>query len=61
MIQPDDWLPMMVETQEQRHSGRNCSLVCAGPLIAVLMSRRCPELCNQSDRMRVVAHPITAA
>jgi hypothetical protein len=36
MIQRDDWLPMMVETEDQRHQRQELFLVYAGPLIALL-------------------------
>jgi hypothetical protein len=36
MIQRDDWLPMIVETQDQRHQRQELFLVFAGPLIALL-------------------------
>jgi hypothetical protein len=35
MIQRDDWLPMMVETEDQRNRRQELFLVYAGPLIAV--------------------------
>ena len=36
MIQRDDLLPMMVETEVQRHQRQELFLVYAGPLIALL-------------------------
>jgi hypothetical protein len=36
MIQRDDWLPMMVETEDQRYRRQELFLVYAGPLIALL-------------------------
>jgi hypothetical protein len=37
MIQRNDWLPMMVETKDQRHQRQELFLVYAGPLIALLL------------------------
>ena len=36
MIRRDDWLPMTVETQDQRQQRQELFLVYAGPLIALL-------------------------
>jgi hypothetical protein len=36
MIQRDDWLPMIVETDDQRQQRQELFLVYAGPLIALL-------------------------
>ena len=36
MSQRDDWLPMMVETEDQRNLRQELFLVYAGPLISVI-------------------------
>jgi hypothetical protein len=36
MIKRDDWLPMLVETREQRHQHQKLFWVYAGPMLAVL-------------------------
>jgi hypothetical protein len=36
MIRRDDWLPMVVESEDQRHQRQELFLVYAGPLSALL-------------------------